>query len=55
MTTKFFVVVLEYSLRKIKENVEFVGMIGVQNDQDLMKMVEHGEQELLEKPTFKDR
>ena len=55
MTTKFFVVVLDNNLRKIKENVEFVGMIGVQNGPGLMKMVAHGVQELLEKPTFKDR
>ena len=55
MTTKFFVVVLDNNLRKMKGNVAFVGTIGVQSDQDLMKMVEHGVQELLEKPIFKDR
>ena len=52
---KFFVVVLEFNSRKIMENVEFVEMIGAQKNQDLMKMVEHGAQELLEKPTCKGR
>jgi hypothetical protein len=47
--------VLDNSLRKIKENVAFVGTIGVLSGPGLMKMVEYGVQELLEKPIFKDR